>query len=376
MPVPLDELYLYWRDMGNNGSERQFFAVGVPRTLLDAQIQTLSYAGIHAPVLYLKPIALARVVNRKEAVIIDLEQDNSDIVLVVDGIPRIMRTLVLRGEGITPEDKVRQVAAEVSRTVEFYNSSHPQHAIGSTTPVFLTGGLTRGNHLADLVRAALSNPVEEIDAGIECPADMSMSEYAVNIGLALQAAPRLATRVAIFPGWDLPIGPPRHKAGLRLTRIWFYMLLAVLSVALLFPAYQTKLEGDAQITSLQRELSTVRGQTEDARQVFDSANQMTEETSRLREGREAVLGADDSFTEMLNIFLVAVPSGVHLLSISMSADTTSLDGVSTNSSSVVDYAALLEGTGAFSAVQIVSLAMAGDGDGTGPVVFGIVVASK
>jgi type IV pilus assembly protein PilM len=241
MPVPLDELHLCWRNLGSNGSESQFFVVGVPRGVLDAEIQTLAQAGIKEHVLDLKPMALARAVNRSEAVIIDLEPDSSHIVLVVQGIPMLMRTLILGGEGVSPQDKATQAAAEVARTVEFHNLSHPGQSISSMTSVFLTGGLATDDSLADAVSAAIDNPIEKLAPVIECPAELPVAEYAVNIGLALKgSAARRAGGAAASPALDLPIAPNGYGPRPQRKRILSYAVLAGLVIALLFPPAFTR----------------------------------------------------------------------------------------------------------------------------------------
>lgn len=377
MPVPLEELNLFWKSLGGDGSERQFFVVGVPKALFDAELQALDHAGMSAPVLDLKPMALARAVDRKEAVIVNLETESSDIVLVVDGVPVIMRTLILRGDEVAPQDKVGQAAAEVSRTVEFYNSGHPDHPISSATPVFVTGELAKDSASADLVRAAISNPVEKLEPVLECPADMNVSEYAVNIGLALKGSgPRRIKRVTALPALDLPMVLDSNRAHRSPMRRWLYALLAVIVVALLVPVYQAKLNGQTEVLRLELELDALRQQLQDVRQVLDPVESMTIEAARLKEEARAVLGASGGFTEGLEVVFGALPAGVELTSITMTGDAINVDGAAATRGSAIEYAALLEDTGLFSSVQIASLTMvSGNGDGS-VTTFAIVVRSR
>jgi len=359
MPVPLDELYLWWRDLGGNGSERQFFVIGVPRALVDAELQTLDHAGIKVHFLALKPIALARAVNRDEAVIIDLESENSDIVLVVGGIPIIMRTLILGGEGVTPEEKVRQTASEVTRTVDFYNSSHPESPIGSATPVFVTGGLAEDEAIVNLLGGAISGPVETLDPAITRPAELPVAEYAVNIGLALNGTARNGSKRGTgFPALDLTMVPDTYRARRPLWRSLTYTLLAVLVVALLFPAYLLTRGGAAEVDHLALELANLTQQLVDVRQTVDQANRITIEAVRLGEEARTVLGTEESFADRLGLVFDAPPAGVSLTSITMSDDAIGLNGMATTPFSAADYAALLEETESFATVHIASLTMA------------------
>lgn len=363
MPVPLDELYLCWRDLGRNGPERRFFVVGVPRLLLDAQVQALAHADIKAHLLDLKPMALARAVGREEAVIIDLERETSDLVLVVEGVPVIMRTLIMQGGGVTLDDQVKQVTAEVSRTLEFYNSSHPERPIDSATPAFLTGELAEDDALADLVRAGISNPVEELAPDFDYPAELPIAEYAVNIGLALKGPAPIGTRrAATFPALDLAIVPDSHRARRPQMKSWLYALSALFAVALLLPAYQAKSNGEVEAARLEMELGTISQQLQDTRQILDPVNGMEIEVSRLREERDALLGTAGSFTDRLDLVFGGLTAEVGLNSITVTGNAITLDGFAITPSFAIQYASFLEETELFSAVHIASLTMASGGD--------------
>ena len=129
MLLPLEELYLCWQAIGKRADETDFFVLGVPRNHIDALVQTLGEAGIQPYLVDLNPLALARVANRKEAIIVALEPDCFDIALVADGMPAIMHTINPRGEGATLEDNIRRLVDELSKTVEFYNINHPQNPL-------------------------------------------------------------------------------------------------------------------------------------------------------------------------------------------------------------------------------------------------------
>lgn len=96
MPVSLDQLYLSWQTLKDGDETQQVFLLGTPRNLMDAAVICLRQAGISPRTMELKPLALARMVNYPEALIIDIEEENADIIVMSGGIPTIMRTLSLR----------------------------------------------------------------------------------------------------------------------------------------------------------------------------------------------------------------------------------------------------------------------------------------
>jgi len=374
MPVPLEELYLSWQRLGVKDSEHQFFVLGVPRNLLDTEVQTLAQAGIKPYIMDLKPLSLARAVNREEALIIDLEPQNFDLVVVVGGIPVIMRTVILRGEEMTPEDRTRQLTDELSRTVEFYNSSHPEHALGSRTPAFLTGLLANDTTACELVKAAIDNPIEALAPPLECPPELPVAQYAVNIGLALRQASSKTTakaRAAHLPVVDLNVLPHKYRPRpLSLTRI-VLPLIAILLLALLFPVYQMKLSSQAEIADIQAELDSVNQQLHQVEQTVATINDTEAKANLLKEERESVFGTG-KFADSLQLVLGALSLGVQLTAITETGDQISLAGGADSRLTVINYVAALEQTGVFSTVYIASLS--GGGSGTEPslVTFNIV----
>lgn len=366
MPVSLGELYLSWQLLGAKDAERQFFVLGVPRNLLDTEVQTLVQAGINPYVINLKPLALARVVNREEALIIDLEPEHFDLVAVVGGIPVIMRTVISRGEGMTSEDRIMQLKSELSRTVEFYNSSHPEHTLSPTTPAFLTGLQADDTSTCELVKGAIDHPVETLVPSIECPPDLPLAQYVVNIGLALgQALPKTTAKAgtARLPISSLNVLPDKYKAPpLWSTQILLYPIVSMLLITLLFltcQMYYVKVGSEEEIAGIQAKLHSINQQLDQISQPIATINDTEAEADSLKEEREAILGTV-SFTDNLQLILGSVPSGVRIISITETEEQIGLDGDADSRSRVIDYVAALEQTGGFSKVYIASLSGGGN----------------
>ena len=100
MPVPLEEIYLSWQAIGSQDTEQWVFLLSTPRSLLDSVLETLEKASIKPRAIDLKPLALARMVNRRKAIITDLESESISIIILVEGIPEVMHTIILRQEGL------------------------------------------------------------------------------------------------------------------------------------------------------------------------------------------------------------------------------------------------------------------------------------
>ncbi len=184
MPLPLDDLYLSWQVLDQQGGQTRVYVLGVPRDLLDAQVEAIRAAGIKPHVMDLKPLALIRAVNEKEAIIADLEQHSLDVIIVVDDVPAIMRTIALGVE--SNEDKVRRLVEELRRTVKFHDDSHRERPLDPNTPIYLTGGLMTDTSVVEAIKVMSTRPVMIPTPPLTCPPDMPVPTFMVNIGLALK----------------------------------------------------------------------------------------------------------------------------------------------------------------------------------------------
>lgn len=186
MPVPVEELYLAHQVIGEKGNMLQVYVLGAPRDLVNAHIRAFQMAGIQLQAMDLKPLALVRAVNQRDAVIADLENENFHVIVVRDAIPDITRSAVLHREALDPQQKARRLIEEVIRTIDFYNHSHPDKLLDPSIPVFLTGELTGTPTVYQTIQAEMGYPLEVPKPPLGCPADLPLPTFMVNIGLALK----------------------------------------------------------------------------------------------------------------------------------------------------------------------------------------------
>jgi len=186
MPVPVDELYLSYQVIGKKDDMQQVYVLGAPRDLVDAHITAFQIADIQLGAMDLKPLALVRAVNQRNAVIADLENESFHVVVVGDGIPDITRSAVLHREALAPQQKARRLVEEVIRTIDFYNHSHPDKLLEPSVPVFLTGELTGIPSVNETIRAEMGYTIEMPTPPLEYPETLPLHQFMVNIGLALK----------------------------------------------------------------------------------------------------------------------------------------------------------------------------------------------
>jgi len=239
MPLSMDELYLSWQTITAGGEAQQVLVVGVPRDVIDAEMQALRAAGINPRTLDLKTIALARAVNKEQALILNIEPSSFDIIIVVNGIPEVMRTVAWQQDSLTGEDRVERLAMNLELTVGFYNSHHSDTPLDPATPFLITGQMSGDLDLMEKLQARVGYPIESLSPRLEYPKHMPVSQYAVNIGLALKGTvPAKSLEQDDFLPPDINLLPETYEAWKPSARQVYFAGAVIAAIVLLFPLYQ------------------------------------------------------------------------------------------------------------------------------------------
>ena len=199
IPFDLKDVHLFWQILGEKDGEQYVFLIATPKHMLEVVENTLSKAGIKPKSLDLKPLALARYVNNPNAIILDMEADSNSIVIMKEGLPRVMHTIVVQQHNQTLRDRALRLSSDLARTVMFYNNAHEDDPITHSTEVFITGKLGSDEHMMGLLKAGIDYPIATPALCLEYPNDFPVSQYAVNLGLALKEKSLMAAVVGQCP---------------------------------------------------------------------------------------------------------------------------------------------------------------------------------
>ncbi len=186
MPLPLEELYLTWQPLGIKGNRQDVFVVGIPKEPIDLLIAALEKARIKPYILDLKALALARAINCRNGLILDLEPDNFGITVVAEGLPSIMRTFIPKKGEMILEDNVRRLGGEIVRTMEFYNREHAENPISADTPIYLTGETAELPDATVIIQEEIEYPLKKLVFPFAHDPAFPIASYAVNLGLSLR----------------------------------------------------------------------------------------------------------------------------------------------------------------------------------------------
>ncbi|MDD4985998.1 MAG: pilus assembly protein PilM [Dehalococcoidales bacterium] len=189
VPAPLEQFYLSYQTIPAPAGETGVFLAAFPRNTADALFKTLRRAGIKATTMDLAPLALCRTVDAPEAIIIDARSTGLDIAILVNRVPRVIRSFSLPGEAESLAERMQTITEELERTIAFYNSGHQDKPLPPATPVFVSGDLAEAPDSWPLLAGTEDAPVAKLLSPMQAPEDFDASQFMVNIGLSLKNLP-------------------------------------------------------------------------------------------------------------------------------------------------------------------------------------------
>ncbi|MFC2034381.1 pilus assembly protein PilM [Chloroflexota bacterium] len=241
IPIAEDDFYVSWQTIAVVEGGHQVLVTSVPRDMIDGELQALKMGGIKPRLLDLKTMALARAVNRENALILNIEPTTFDIVIIVDGRVEGMHTTAWEQYGVTPEEMIDTLIIALESTIGFYNSHHVNFTLDLATPMFITGQMSGDLALVEGLQSKVEHPVEPFTPPLEYPAHMLVSQYAVNIGLAMKKVTKGKAKSSDEKSFSLPdinLLPEAYKPWKPNAR-QIYLAMALFAVmALVFPLYQ------------------------------------------------------------------------------------------------------------------------------------------
>ncbi len=238
MPVPKEALYFFWQALNTADGDSYVFTTGVPREVIDDIVLALKAAGVAPQSIELKAMALARAVGKKEALILNIEPTNFDIVIMVKDMPEIMYSLAWRPDNMSLEDTAEYLAAQLDMVIEHYNASRVARPFDMATPLYITGQMSVNPELMEKLQGRLELNIEPLTSPLECPELLPISQYAANIGLAMRK--EIVTRHGDAGGLALGMNmlPQIYQAWRPTVKQIYSAVIIIAAIALIFPLWQ------------------------------------------------------------------------------------------------------------------------------------------
>jgi hypothetical protein len=387
MLLSLDDLYLCGQVIEKKAGEISFIVFGIPRNPIDVLRQALREADIENYTIDLNPLALARAARRQKAIIVDIEPESLDVVLIADGMPKVMHTLTPAESGVSAAEKSRRLADELAKIVEFYNNNNPQNPIDENTSILVTGESSTSIANGELRIEDTGYSIEPLVPPLRLPEDLPAADFTANIGLGLRELPvksRKNGRAILFRDITVDILSGQFGVKDRWLKVPHILLSLVIIAALvvLYPVNQMRNSADAEdirlrsdLTAINQELVNAESAAEQAKVIEDKINKLAADTETIISNYQSITKLGGNYAYYLKLINDALPEGAEFDSISIGKLDVAVSGSVDNPFTIVDYALALEKLETFKDVRIVSIDNS-DESGTGRVIFRISITKN
>jgi len=345
MPLSEEELYISWQSIANTEGGQQVLVLGVPHDIIDNEVQALRAAGVYPRILDLKAIALARAVNREQAIILNIEPSSFDVVVVVNGITEVMRTTAWQQNELSIEDKAEHLAVAVELTVGFFDSHHFNSPFSKASSLFVTGQMSGDLALMERLQGRIEYPFEPLAPPLEYPEHLPVSQYAVNIGLALKGT--ASSNNLDQGGYSLPdinLLPQVYQPWKPSARQIYFFFAIVAAIALLFPLYQVTTDAMAKTAILETRYTIINSELEQRKALIKERDPLRAVIGQYN----TIVDMGGGFIEDLNVITsTAEELGVEVKSISHKGNQITFNGQADSRTVFIEFITALENSGRF-----------------------------
>lgn len=186
LSVSPETSYLFWQLLPGS-SPQQVYAVAIPKDLMQALIQTCQMAGVTVGSIDLRPLALARAINQKDAIIAHGEINSVETVVMIDSVPSLMRGIWVREKGLDAGRATALLLQQLASTIEYYNDMNRSNPLPTTIPIYLTGEAALNPELTQRVSTLSGRTVAAPEPPVSYPPHFPLPLYMTNIGLILKS---------------------------------------------------------------------------------------------------------------------------------------------------------------------------------------------
>jgi hypothetical protein len=389
LPAPLDQLYLSWSYLPSSKSRIRLFMVGLPRKTADSMVKTLRLAGLEPRRMGIKPLFLTRIVPVNNAIVIDAQPKEFDIIIMKDGVPQPIRTVPFPEQELTPEDRLQMVISDLERTVKFYDANNPDGLLEPDFPIYVSGDLTENATLQKMLSGTSGHPVIPLNTLLKGQEQIDAGRYMVNMALAARTPP--PSREPTFSASDLNVLPASYQPKpISLTRVigipgGAAAVALVVPVMLLLQSTSANMEAiqaqvditnqladqrTAQKLELNKTIAGLKKQAAAAKLTYDG---LAYSLNALKADQKKINGN-------MSLVLSVLPPVITLTGLNESTDRLTITGKAGNESDVLKYARDLDASGRFTETVISSMAVGPSGNatvaGTGEITFTLILICR
>ena len=201
---------------------------------------------------------------------LNIDTTSFDVIIVVHGVAEVLRTSAWQPLDLSAEERAEQLVSALNLTVSFNNSHQPGSPLDPATPLFITGQMSEDLALIGDIQGDIEYPIEPLTPPLEYPEHLPVSQYAVNLGLALKEPAAPGMRISFTrknkeaPGNvgnifipDINLLPSVYNAWRPSARQVYASLAIVAAIALFFPIYGAATEAMKETSGVRQKYAAV-----------------------------------------------------------------------------------------------------------------------
>lgn len=231
IPLPLDQVYLDWEKIGEDGGKMNVLMVAAPKEFVDSYMDLLEKAGLKPAALEVESQSCRRAVllpdSRETVLLVDMEAFRSSLIMIENGNLQFTSTIPIAGNSFTESvakalgvsmAKAEEIKRKVgiSNTAEYPNIKtsllpvlgnleaeiknilkfHGEHSTRQVERILLSGGSAKLKNLAEylgqqmagsgVARVELANPWLNVGNQKQALYQEGSLSFVTSIGLALR----------------------------------------------------------------------------------------------------------------------------------------------------------------------------------------------
>lgn len=181
--------YVSWHQVADQANRSRWLVAASARRSVSSFLDLAQHAGLAVKELDLRPFALARSVNQKDAVIAWVAFDGFDAVIVKESVPIWYECVNVETSPVDDSALVERLVEMVGRAIENQARGMTETVLPEEAPLCVCGpaaGLVP--ELGLQVAQNLQRPFLEFAPPVVYPEGFPVHDFAINLGLALREA--------------------------------------------------------------------------------------------------------------------------------------------------------------------------------------------
>jgi hypothetical protein len=117
---------------------------------------------------------------------VELDPSGVDLVIVLDDVPLVMRSVVFGERALTLEEAQEAALELLVNELRRYEDVYVGSRIERTVPIYLAGDMGSGLRLSDRIRTTTGHAIGRLTPLVDYADEFPIAEYLANIGLVLK----------------------------------------------------------------------------------------------------------------------------------------------------------------------------------------------